>query len=70
MNAYKNNLKDFKEQKHKNQNSRILLPNTYYSTQLFQILCCTEEQKFNLSYCIMVSCVLKNDCLKKKVAKS
>ena len=69
MSTYKSNLKDFKEQKHKSQNSRILLPNTYYST-LFQILCCTEEPKFNLSYCIMAFCVLKDDCFKRNVAKS
>lgn len=43
MSGYKNNLKDFKEQ---NIKTRILeFPNTYYNTQLFQILCCTKEQK-------------------------
>lgn len=57
MSGYKNNLKDFKEQ---NIKTRILeFPNTYYNTQLFQILCCTKEQK--LTSRIMVSCVLKND---------
>lgn len=63
MNEYKNNLKDFKEQKPKN---RILeFPNTYYNIQLFQILCCIKEQNLTSHIVLwMVSLRLK-ECFKK-----